>query len=98
MGCEGSIPCDDIVLTVLMILIFLVNYLIILLTLQNENINSIEGGFMEKIILNYKFALVSFLTTISAVLTNIVATGLTSGLDLKILKSLGFHQRSLTSI
>lgn len=98
MGWLGSIPDDNVVLTVLMVLILLVNYLTNILILQNERINSIEGGFMEKIILHSKFVLVSFLMTISAVLTNIVATGLTSGLSLETLKSLGFHQRSLASI
>ena len=89
MGWLGSIPDDNVVLTVLIVLIFLVNYLTNILILQNERINSIEGGFMEKIILHSKFVLVSFLMTISAVLTNIVATGLTSGLSLETLKSLG---------
>ena len=64
MGWLGSIPDDNVVLTVLIVLIFLVNYLTNILILQNERINSIEGGFMEKIILHSKCGLVSFLMTI----------------------------------
>lgn len=55
-----------------------------------------RGGFMEGLVQNVKYVASAVVNGVSAVCTGVVATGVTSGLNLESLGSLGFFLNLLT--